>query len=207
MSLASAYLGGVQRIHKLFVLDRREAVLARSIEAVLPADVRSVLDVGCGDGIISEAIARSGREVEGVEVHSRESCRVKYSLFDGRKLPFPDASFDAVMLVDVLHHTDNIEDLLTECRRVARKCIVIKDHTWSNRLDFGVLRFMDWVGNRSYGVRLIYNYQKKSQWQAIFRNIDVHVARWDGHVSLYPFPFSLLFENGKHFVTRLEPGV
>ena len=205
MSVASAYLGGVKRIHKLFVLDRREAVLARAIEAALPADARSVLDVGCGDGIISEAIANTGREVEGVEVHSRETCRVKYSLFDGKKLPFPDQSFDAVMLVDVLHHTDNIQELLRECRRVSRKCIVIKDHTWSNRFDFAVLRFMDWVGNRSYGVRLIYNYQKKSQWEAIFRNIGVHVAKWDTRVGLYPFPFSLLFEHGKHFVTRLEP--
>src|SRR3954466_8995940 len=156
MSLGSAYLGGVQRIHKLFVLDRREAVLARDLEEVMPADVRSVLDVGCGDGIISSLIAQNGnRQVEGVEVHSRETCRIKYSLFDGAKLPFPDDHFDAVMLVDVLHHTDNIQELLGECKRVSRSYIVIKDHVWSNPIDFWVLRFMDWVGNRSYGVRLI----------------------------------------------------
>ncbi|HLF79810.1 MAG TPA: class I SAM-dependent methyltransferase [Dehalococcoidia bacterium] len=206
MTTRNAYLDKIQKLHHSLVLQRREDVLARGIAAVLPTGVQLGLDVGCGDGIIAASVAERvpGMQIQGVEVLDRETCRIPYSLFDGKKLPFPDGHFDSVQLVDVLHHTDNIQDLVGECARVSRNYVVIKDHTWQNRFDFAVLRFMDWIGNRAYGVNLIYNYQKKSQWLAIFQRCGLKVMKWNEDIGLYPFPFNLVFEKGKHFIVLLS---
>ena len=205
-SARSGYLDKIQKLHHSFVLQRREDVLARGIASILPSGVQSALDVGCGDGIIAHAVAEQtpGLQMQGVEVLDRKTCRISYALFDGKTLPFPDRYFDFVELVDVLHHTENIEDLVGECARVSRGHVVIKDHIWSNRLDFAILRFMDWVGNRAYGVNLIYNYQKKSQWLQIFKRRGLEVSQWNQEIGLYPFPFNLVFEKGKHFIVLLS---
>jgi SAM-dependent methyltransferase len=206
MTARSSYLDKIQKLHHSFVLQRREDVLARGIAQVLPKTVQSALDVGCGDGIIAASVAERvpGLQIQGVEVLDRETCAIPYSLFDGKRLPFPDAHFDAVEVVDVLHHTDNIEELVGECARVSRSYVVIKDHIYRSRFNFAVLRFMDWIGNRAYGVNLIYNYQRKSEWLAIFQRTGLKVAAWNEDLGLYPFPFNLLFEKDKHFIVLLS---
>jgi SAM-dependent methyltransferase len=188
------------------VLRRREDVLADHIGRLLPRSVRSVLDVGCGDGVIASTLVRSQVqiEVEGAEILERPECAIPCKLFDGVTLPYPDASFDAVMLVDVLHHADDLNALLSEAARVSRKFVIIKDHTYSNRLDYWVLSLMDWVGNRSHGVKLTYGYLRQEQWLQAFHETRLVVSANVKKLGLYPFPFSLLFESGKHFVAALE---
>jgi SAM-dependent methyltransferase len=205
-NVAAVPLGSIRRLHQRLVLKRREDVIARSITAVLPESTQSILDIGCGDGIISTYLkeARPAMHLEGAEVLQRPKCKIKCTVFDGKTLPFADASFDAVMLIDVLHHVDDIEAMLGEAMRVSRRYVVIKDHTWSNKLDVLVLKFMDWVGNRAYGVSLPYNYKQKAFWTGAFGAKGLQVASWNEKLGLYPFPFDALFERGKHFTVLLS---
>ncbi len=202
------YLAGLKRVHAFAVLRRREEVLASRIAELL-GGANSLLDVGCGDGVIAGLVAenRPGMTVEGVEVLDREHCAIPYVLFDGTTLPFPDGAFDCVSFVDVLHHTEDPSGLIGEAARVSGRYVVIKDHVWSNRFDYFVLRVMDWVGNRPYKVHLNYNYLRKQQWDEIFERHGLHVAAWNTDIGLYPFPFNLLFEHGKHFIALLETDV
>ena len=206
MGVGSLTLGPVRRLHEQLVLKRREDVIARSIRAVLPETTGSLLDIGCGDGIISTYLkeSRPGLHVEGAEVLERPNCKIKCTVFDGKHLPFPDHSFDAVMMIDVLHHIDDIDSAIVEAMRVSRQYMVIKDHIWSNRLDFFILRFMDWVGNRAYGVRVAHNYKQKTFWTQSFGAKGLNVVSWNEHLGLYPAPFSFLFERGKHFTAVLS---
>lgn len=45
--------------------------------------------------------------------------RVRFLLCDGSNLPFPDASFDRVAMMNVLHHLEHTQPVLTELTRVA----------------------------------------------------------------------------------------
>lgn len=66
------------------------------------------------------------------------------SAVDGTNVPYPDASFDAVLFVDVLHHTADPHHLLKEATRVG-KMILIKDHFRESFSADIRLRFMDLV--------------------------------------------------------------
>ena len=63
--------------------------------------------------------------------------------FNGTHLPYEASSVDIVLLVDVLHHTQDPMVMLREARRVARKGILIKDHTCNGFMANATLCLMD----------------------------------------------------------------
>jgi len=196
----------VNALHSNLVFNRRTRVLADKIAGIFP-DKASILDVGCGDGTIDALILekRSDISVQGVDVLLRPTRRIHVELFDGIKLPSSDKSYDVVMLIDVLHHTDDPLILLREATRVARKFVVIKDHTRDGWQAYARLRFMDWVGNAHHKVVLPYNYWSEQQWRTALPTIGLTIESWSSDIPLYPFPASLMFGAGLHFVAALKP--
>ena len=197
-------MGVVGLLHDNLVFSRRARVLARELGGVLP-DAHSVLDVGCGDGLIDRIICeqRPGLSITGVDVLLRPHTHIPVQQFDGTHLPFEDKSFDVVLFTDVLHHTDDPEVLLREAKRVARVALVLKDHTKQGHLAYLTLRFMDWVGNARHGVALPYNYWTYSQWMGALRSLGLTVQVWKQALGLYPRPASWLFDRRLHFVARI----
>lgn len=196
----------VGALHAPLVFDRRTRVLSEALAGLLPPQA-SVLDVGCGDGTISAMIAAARPDVamRGVDVMVRPQTRILVELFDGRTLPAADRSVDVVMFVDVLHHTDDPAVLLREAARVARRMVLLKDHTRDGVLAGARLRFMDWVGNAPHGVVLPYNYWPEARWRASFAALGLTVAAWRREIGLYPFPASLVFGHGLHCIVALTP--
>jgi SAM-dependent methyltransferase len=98
----------------------RRAVIA----AVLgPAQAHGrVLDVGTGAGGMLDLLARYGA-AEGVDADPEAVCtaaRRNVHLYDGRTLPYDDATFDLVTAFDVIEHVADDVSLLRELRRVGR---------------------------------------------------------------------------------------
>jgi SAM-dependent methyltransferase len=202
---SSRPLSWIGRWHHAFVFERRTRVLAEILAAQI-SQRASVLDIGCGDGTIGSLIAqlRPDISIQGVEFLVRPGCKIECHAFDGSSLPFPDASFDVCLFVDVLHHTQDPAILLREAVRVSRSFVLLKDHLDENFFDDVTLRFMDWVGNRPHGVVLTYNYQSRREWAERFSKCGLAEASWTTQVPLYPAPFSLLVGRGLHFVSLLR---
>ena len=198
-------LSWIARTHHALVFGRRTRVLAEALASLLPQGA-SVLDVGCGDGTIAALLMerRPDVRIEGVEILPRASCRIPCHAFDGDHLPFSDKAFDVCLFVDVLHHTTDVTCLLRESARVARTCIVLKDHLSETLSDHVILHGMDWVGNKPHGVTLTYNYQSLAQWKRHFIACELRVEQLTTALPLYPFPFSLVFGRKLHFVARLK---
>lgn len=194
----------VRLLHKSLVFDRRSRVLADQASALLPSGA-SVLDVGCGDGTIASVILqrRSDISIRGIDVLIRPKTKIPVDPFDGVHMPCGDKTFDVVSFIDVLHHTNDPIILLNEAKRVARSAIVVKDHTMDGMLAYKTLRFMDWIDNAPHGVVLPYNYWPESKWRLTFEAIGLRITRWLPQLGLYPFPASLIFERGLHFVAML----
>ena len=61
---------------------------------------------------------------------------------------------------------------------------------------------MDWVGNRGHGVYLPYNYLSTEQWADAYEQSCLKIQIEERNLALYPFPFSLVFDQSLHFVAR-----
>jgi SAM-dependent methyltransferase len=196
----------LQRLHARHVHQRRAQVLSAHIAELLPTNIATVLDVGCGDGRLSRLIQqkRPDLSLKGIDVLLRPRPEIPVTLFDGTSLPLPSQSADVVMFVDVLHHTTDPMQLLREAVRVARAAILIKDHVVKGLFARATLRFMDGVGNRRHHVALPHNYWRQEQWNHAWTQLRLNPAVWRFRLGLYPAPANLVFERSLHFLTLLH---
>jgi SAM-dependent methyltransferase len=99
---------------------------------------RSILEVGCGQGIDSVELCKAmadGSEYTGVdyspnsvEIAERNAASAagslhastRYAVANAESLQFPDASFEAVWSMGVIHHTANETAAIEEARRVLK---------------------------------------------------------------------------------------
>lgn len=190
--------------HEGFVYGRRVRVLSNMMAELIPPNAR-VLDIGCGDGLVSKRIQlkRPDISIEGIDVLLRAKTHIPVTQFDGTKLPYAENAFDAIMFIDVLHHTTDPTVLLREAARVARTNLLIKDHTRDGLFSGPTLRFMDWVGNARHGVALPCNYWPEKRWRETFREMDLEVSHWSNKVALYPWWATWLFGRSLHCIARL----
>lgn len=146
---------------------------------------------------------KPGLDITGIDVLVREHTSFPVRAFDGLTIPFADSSFDAALLVDVLHHAKDAERLLREAARVA-PVVVVKDHLSDGALAQPRLRFMDRVGNARHGVALRYVYWRRRQWLEAAERSGLRETAVTRDVPLYPPPLSWVFGHGLHFVARFE---
>lgn len=177
-------------MHRKLIMGRRVKRLANAIASLLPPGVTSLLDVGAGTGEMAVAISslRNNLKVDGVDVYIRPKVLIPVKEYDGIRLPYEDNSFDAVMLVDVLHHCDEPNKVLEECARVSRGYIVIKDHVADSWLENSLLIIMDWVGNRAHGVVLPYKYLSTTDWIQVLKDTGLTREKSVDKINIYP-PF------------------
>lgn len=194
----------IEWLHESYFAARRLRALREHLIDLIPADA-TLLDVGCGDGLLAASIAerRADIDVSGLDVQVRPGASIPVAHYDGRALPHPDDSFDAVLFVDVLHHSEDPQKLLAEAVRVARRCVLIKDHRLHGPHSERLLRFMDDVGNSRFGVALPYNYWPEDRWREAFQALGLRVDAWIPKLGLYPGPVDWLFGRSLHFVASL----
>ncbi|SEN96473.1 Methyltransferase domain-containing protein [Actinacidiphila rubida] len=99
---------------------------ARAVLALVPERAATLLDVGCGTGLVTGLMTRPGLRVFGVDA-SPGMARVAAGrvgptlvIGDSRGLPFADASLDAVSAVWLLHLLPDAPAVIAECARVLR---------------------------------------------------------------------------------------
>ena len=106
----------------------------RDVICHFPSGVR-LLDIGCGLGREAFPLSDSGFDVTGIDISQEVISQVRqlseekgydipFTVYDGKKLPFPDDSFDIVLIwaqtYGLLYGERYRRDYLTECRRVLK---------------------------------------------------------------------------------------
>jgi ubiquinone/menaquinone biosynthesis C-methylase UbiE len=92
----------------------------------LPAGAR-VIDLGCGSGVFTNLLRRRGYQCVGVDLSPNliaiaraNFSGIEFRTGDIERLPFPDDSFDGVLLSGVLHHLPERSRCAAEVFRILR---------------------------------------------------------------------------------------
>ncbi len=108
--------------------DQTQDQRARHAIAWLPPSIASVLDVGCGNGILINQLKNTGlvvgtdRSWAALQWVQAPCCQG-----DALSLPFKDGAFDVVLAMEIIEHIpfSHFNQSLTELARVARHYIFI----------------------------------------------------------------------------------
>ncbi len=120
----------------------------------------SILDLGCGFGAYSSVLMRDGLNCVGCDINLEYLRQAKTQSLPvvnvDSALPFGDRSFDSVLIFEVLEHVSDVDRVLGEAFRVARKNVLItvpnsedielmktNDVTYAHMLSSDHLHFFD----------------------------------------------------------------
>lgn len=125
------------------------------------ADGENVLDVGCGTGSLSFALAARAPEsaITGIDFsqayiayakNKNTDARIAFEIGDACLMPFADKSFDRVLSLLVLHFVREPNKAIAEMRRVARPGATVAATVWDacggfvgNRIFFDTAAALD----------------------------------------------------------------
>jgi 2-polyprenyl-6-hydroxyphenyl methylase/3-demethylubiquinone-9 3-methyltransferase len=118
--------GKFKPLHRLnptrvrFIRDRLAARLGRDPDEPQPLRGLSILDIGCGGGLLAEPLARLGAEVTGIDAAERNIAiarrhaeavgeHVTYLPCSAEDLAAQGAQFDAVLAMEIVEHVADLD--------------------------------------------------------------------------------------------------
>lgn len=107
------------------VINYRLKSILELINIFLPSKGK-LLEVGCAVGFFLEIAQTSGWEVQGVELatwagqYAREKTKVNVTTGKLEDIKFPDSYFDAVVMIELIEHTQNPAIFLKEVYRILK---------------------------------------------------------------------------------------
>ncbi len=171
------------------VMRRRAAWKWRWIAAHLPAPFpyKRVLDLGAGEGYVGEIVSRETRaEVTLADVVDFNRTALPFVRYDGRTLPFSTGAFDLTLVVFVLHHARDAEQVLAEARRVTNGPLMVIESVAEGKAQRWLFERSDRLANavRSGGAMAAQEawleVRSDEAWQALFAQLGLRVQRVSG---------------------------
>ncbi len=134
-----------------------------------------VLDIGCGLGRITKMIKDKGCKTTPLDIRDLSIVEdISPLIYNGKKIPFADKSFDVSLIVTVLHHTPNPEAILKEAKRVSKKIVVIED-IYENKLQKYFTFLNDSVLNLEFSGHPHSN-MNDLEWKKTFKKLNLKLV-------------------------------
>jgi ubiquinone/menaquinone biosynthesis C-methylase UbiE len=147
-----------------------------------------ILDLGCGSGIVAKNFEDFFRaRVVGVDIRDRRVFPIPFQIINGKNLPFPDNSFDAVLISYVLHHSKDPLSLLKEAKRVSEKIIIYEDLPPEDFLSNVICKIHDLTFDRFFQHQKVQvSFKSEEEWEKIFNSLNLSIFHKKRIKSLYP---------------------
>ena len=174
------------------LMDGFEGNLAELFTKAAP---QSILDVGCGEGVLTEQWADqiNGGRIVGVDLDDeklkaewvkRQRPNLEYVTVEAGNLPFADGEFDLATAIEVLEHVPDAEHTVSEMARCASGHLLVsvpREPLW-RVVNFCRGKYMSDLGNTPGHIN---HWSKRSFIKMLSKHGDVVEAR-------SPFPWTML---------------
>jgi 2-polyprenyl-3-methyl-5-hydroxy-6-metoxy-1,4-benzoquinol methylase len=173
------------------LMARFEGTLEELFRRASPA---SLLDVGCGEGVLTHQWAQRidgrvvGIDLDDPQLHEewkgRQCPNLEYMVMKAENLPFADREFDVATAIEVLEHVPDPEHTVSEMARVASGHLIVsvpREPLWRG-LNMGRGAYLRDLGNTPGHVN---HWSKRGFVQLLERYGTVEEAR-------SPFPWTML---------------
>ena len=182
-TVTQAPISTVDKLFELMKVSRANKMINQFEEFLEEGE--SFLSVGDADGAVSLQMQhRCGLIGRGLDVDIGISRveKVPIDYYDGITMPYEDDAFDVVCALFTLHHCNDLEAVLNEMVRVAKKKIVIMEDVYKTDLGFRIVCFMDRLENRlvSSEINLPYNFKKVTEWEETFTDLGLKITKSKG---------------------------
>jgi ubiquinone/menaquinone biosynthesis C-methylase UbiE len=119
------------------VAKRLQSGFERQLEELfVRADAQSLLDVGCGEGVLVHQWAQrlSDKRIVGIDLEEpsiqagwaqRQAPNLDYRIMRAENLPFERDEFDVATAIEVLEHVPDPEHTVAEMARVAKRWLLV----------------------------------------------------------------------------------
>ena len=151
-----------------------------------------VLDIGCGAGFLTNALATEGHQVTGIDASPTSltvagshdhTGTVRYVTGDALSLPFEDGAFDVVCAMDFLEHVDDPARVVAEAARVLAPGGLFFFHTFNRNLLSWliVIKAVEiFVRNVPRDMHVLHLFVKPSELRAMSAAVGLEVAEVRG---------------------------
>jgi SAM-dependent methyltransferase len=176
-------------------LTERAHIIFQEIKSELAGD--SLLDIGCGNGLISDLAKDRFKHVQLLDVvpYVSSSIHLPFVLYtEGSPLPI-DELYDTVLVLVVLHHSNDPIKLLKLAWAATKKRLIIIESvvgvheqkpsanyeltSSSDQDQIAYAGFVDWFYNRVLhdNIPVPYNFTTPERWHQTFLEHDMHLAQ------------------------------
>ncbi len=108
---------------------RNEAIMV--FDLLDPRPEEKILDIGCGEGIFTNELAKRGYDVTGIDISDHDlkvarkrakqmNLKVEYIKMDAQKMNFRNNSFDKIYSISTIEHIPDDQAVFNECFRVLK---------------------------------------------------------------------------------------
>jgi 2-polyprenyl-6-hydroxyphenyl methylase / 3-demethylubiquinone-9 3-methyltransferase len=188
--------------------EARNPWILETIDRVLDPE-QKVLDVGCGGGFLTNALALAGHEAVGIDL-SPSSLKIakmqdttgkaRFIEADALKLPFPDGCFDAVCAMDLLEHVEDPAQVIKEAGRVLKEHGLFFFHTFNRNLLSWliVIKGVEWcVPNAPRDLHVLHLFIKPEELSSYLLEQKIEIQEMKGLNPKLSWPFWKSFAKRK----------
>jgi ubiquinone/menaquinone biosynthesis C-methylase UbiE len=152
-----------------------------------------VLDLGAGTGQIARWLVRRVGIRPTLADVADYGNRVRdlpfLGMADPLNVPADAESFDAVIMLFVLHHMARWQDqerLVAEAARVARRRVLVIEDTPTSRMDRWFNVAWDWLLNLRHGVPTPFTFRSAEGWREVFERTGVRIRHSETYRARWP---------------------